>query len=105
MDAQNLRPVRLVEGAEDHGVVVVRKAKMGRFGTGLLQLFRIDPMLTVRLDALGSEVWRLMDGRTAGEIAAELAARHPDMDNVPERLGQYLATLVGQGMVRLDQQD
>lgn len=103
IDIQDQVPVRLVDVADEDGLVVLRKPKMGRFGTGLLRLFRIDPLLTLRLDDLGSDVWRLLDGRTAGAVLAALQEQHPDEDDLPERLGRHLGTLVGHGLVRLDQ--
>ncbi|MGB1585532.1 MAG: PqqD family protein [Thermoplasmatota archaeon] len=103
MDIAQQRPIRLVEGTEEGGLVVLRKQKMGRFGTGLLRLFRIDPEMTIRLDAVGSDVWRLMDGRTCAEMLDTLQERHPDATDLPARLGRYVGALVGYELVSIQQ--
>ncbi len=88
--------------AED-GRVTLRRRKFGRVGTGVLKTFRVPPDLTVHLDAVGSEAWRLMDGRrTVGEVLQGLQVRFPDEENLGERLGKYLGTLVSNGLVRLE---
>lgn len=84
------------------GLVHVERRKFGAAGSRLLGLFGVKPTLTVHLDALGSEVWKLLDGRrTVGEVLEALRAGHPDEDGLPERLGVFLGRAVSNGLVRL----
>ena len=101
-DAADRIPVRLVEGRVDQaGRVVLTRRKLGRLGTAMLRLFRIPPTIRVRLDRLGSEVWHLLDGRTAGEILAALQEGHPDEEDLGPRLGHYLSVLASNRFIRL----
>lgn len=84
------------------GRVAIRKDKFGPAASRLLQAFRVPPTLTVHLDTLGSDAWRLMDGRSVADILAELRRSHPREDDLPRRLGKYLSTLVSNDLVRLE---
>lgn len=85
------------------GRIAITKRKFGAATAKLLGLFKVPPTMTLKLDALGSEAWKLMDGsRTIGQVAEALVAAHPDEKDVPARLGQYLSTLVSNELVRLD---
>ncbi len=85
------------------GRVAITKRKFGAAASKLLAAFKVPPTLTLKLDGLGSEAWKLMDGkRTVGDVASALLAAHPDESDVPARLGQYLSTLVSNDLVRLD---
>jgi hypothetical protein len=79
---------------DDNGRVVIRKRKFGRFGTAFLRMFRIKTELTLKLDTVGSEVWRQLDGRTAGEVLVSLQKMLPKEEGLPARLGRYLSTLI-----------
>ncbi len=85
------------------GRIAIKKRKFGAAATKVLAVFKVPSTLTLKLDGLGSEAWKLMDGsRTIGEVAEALVEAHPDEENVPARLGQYLSTLVSNDLVRLD---
>ncbi len=85
------------------GRIAIEKRKFGAAASKLLSAFKVPPTLTLKLDSLGSEAWKLMDGqRTVGQVAEALMAAHPDQEDVPARLGQYLSTLVSNDLVRLD---
>ncbi len=87
--------------AED-GRVQVQKSKFGPAGSRLLKAFRVPPVLTVKLDALGSELWTLMDGkRTVADLLAALHETHPDEADLPARLGKFLSTMVSNDLVQL----
>lgn len=86
---------------DDEGRVAVTRRKFGPVGSALLRLVRIRPTLTVHLDPLGSEVWRLLDGkRTVAEVLAELQSEFPDEPDLADRLGQYLSSLASHRLVR-----
>ena len=82
-------------------LVAVEKRKFGTAASKLLGAFKIPPTITIKLDAIGSDVWRLLDGRTVGEILQELQRRYPDEDDLPARLGQYLSTMVSNELIAL----
>lgn len=86
---------------DPEGRVVVRRRKFGPVGSAVLRLVRIQPTLTVRLDAMGSEVWRLLDGtRTVAAVLAELQSEFPGEPDLADRLGQYLSSLAGNRLIR-----
>ena len=93
---------RDVDWREEGGRVVVRRRKYGACGSAVLRLFRIDPVLTVRFDDLGSEAWLLLDGRTAGEVLEALRTTRPDEPQLPQRLGRYLSLLTSNGLIDID---
>jgi hypothetical protein len=84
------------------GRVHLRRRKFGPVGTAVLRAFRIRPDLTVQLDAIGSEVWQLLDGRTVAAVLQALQERHPDEEDLPERLGHYLSVLASNRFIRLE---
>lgn len=93
--------VEVRSGADGH--IALRRRKMGPVRSWILRLFRVDPFLTLHLDALGSEVWGLLDGhRSAREVLGVLVQRHPDEPDLAPRLGTYLSTLVRNRLIRLD---
>jgi hypothetical protein len=61
----------------------------------------------IRLDELGSSIWRRLDGRaTLGEIAD--AARHefPDQQGaISERVAEFIGALRALGLVSFDRPD
>jgi hypothetical protein len=96
---------RSVEWEEDAGrvVLLVPRFGAGRLGRLLARLVRRGP-LRVRLDSLGSDVWKQLDGRpTVGELAGSLAKRHPDEDpgDLQARTSGFLIQLQRGGCVRL----
>ena len=100
VSAQHVRRLD-VSWHEQGDRVVITRPKFGRFGTALLRLFRVRPELTLRLDPLGSAVWRLLDGRTVGQVLAELERTHGDEPDLPQRLGRYLGTLASNRLISL----
>jgi len=85
------------EAAAD-GRVVVRIPKFrGRLGRWLVPRLR-RPYFNIRLDALGSVVWRLCDGRTpvsvmAAELTRELGAEAGEPDALLARIAAFLRQL------------
>lgn len=91
-----------VATTEASGLVTVRRRRFGAVRAALARPFGVPPEFTVRLDALGSEAWRLLDGqRTIGEVRAELARRRPEEKDLAARLGKFLSAMVSHRLVRL----
>lgn len=85
------------------GRVAIKKDKFSGVAAGMLKAFKVPPTLSVKLDPVGSDAWRLMDGsRTVGQVLQELRRRHPDEEDLPRRLSEYLSTMVSNGLVELD---
>ncbi len=104
VDASNRVPLRQGQWTRDaDGRVEVHRQKFGRFGTFLLRMVRIKPHVTLRLDAVGSAAWELMDGeRTVEDILPLLEAQFPEEGRLDERLAVYLSRLVRSGVVALN---
>lgn len=92
-----------VEWREElNGRVTVVRERYGPVRRRVLGVFGIPPTLTVHLDPLGSEAWRLIDGkRTAGDIRAQLQAKFPAETDLAQRLGKFLGAMVSRGFVLL----
>lgn len=86
----------------DEGVVIITKQRGGRISRGLLRMLGMKTTMEVRLDAVGSAVWRALDGRTAQEILGELEDAFPNESQLNERMGRYLGALVGHGLVTVE---
>lgn len=56
--------------------------------------------LYIRLDANGSAVWQLIDGRrTVGEISDSLADHFADKADYPLLVAEFIRTLLTQGLI------
>lgn len=90
-----------VEWDEVDGRIKLRRPKFGSFGTRVLRLFRINPILTLKLDAIGTAAWHLMDGRTVNAVLDALEDQFPQEGRLAERFGLYVQRLVSMGAVQL----
>lgn len=91
-----------VEWREADGRVTVVRVRYGPVRRRVLRVFGLPPTLTVHLDPLGSEAWRLIDGqRTAAAIKAELQVKFPGEADLAQRLGKFLGAMVSRGFVHL----
>jgi hypothetical protein len=85
------------------GRIAIQKTKFRGAAAKLLGAFKVPPTLTIKLDSVGSDVWRALDGKqNVGQVLAMLRAKHGDEPDLPERLGQYLSTMVSNGLIQLD---
>jgi hypothetical protein len=85
-----------------HGHVVLRRRRYGSVRAALAKPFGVPPEFTIRLDALGSEAWGLLDGkRTVGEVHAELVRRRPGEADLAARLGKFLGAMASHKMIDL----
>ena len=86
----------------EEGRIVLVKRRFGPFRRRIVRLFGAQPDLTVRLDALGTSVWGLIDGkRTVGEIHKQLGAQFPDQQDLGPRLGKFMGSMVSRDLVKL----
>lgn len=85
-----------------HGRITLRRRRFGALRGRVVGWFGASPDFTIRLDALGTAAWRLMDGRrTVAEVRAQLVVEFPGEPDVSARLGKFLGVLVSHEMVRL----
>jgi PTH1 family peptidyl-tRNA hydrolase len=101
------RPRRLAEWVEVDGNVVIECLRpSGRGLRNVPEWFRwwMGPQ-RIRLDAIGSAIWRHLDGRTTlGMIVEELAeTMEDDGEHLANRIDLFVRTLVGQGLLRIDE--
>lgn len=97
------RPTRRLEWSEDAGgrVEVLRpKFGTGRVGRWISRRLA-NPYLAVRLDDVGSFVWKRCDGRhTVEEIVRALADRDPSPPpDLARRLAVFLDRMRARGMI------
>lgn len=98
-------PVRCAQWSERDGRVVLERPRPVTSGLrGLrdrLSYWMATPR--IRLDELGSQVWRRIDGvATVSHIANELRSGLPDNgEQIEERLVLFLRMLANQGAVEL----
>ncbi|MEA3203498.1 MAG: hypothetical protein QOI63_1173 [Thermoplasmata archaeon] len=91
-----------VEARQEEGRTVLVRRRFGPARRRMLRLFKVEPDLTVRLDALGTAVWALIDGRrTVAQIKVELDARFPGEADLAPRLGKFLGAMVSRELVLL----
>ena len=79
---------------EQHCVVLrprLGEGWLGRWMAGCLS----DPYYRIRLDTIGSFVWRACDGETSLSVIAERMRRHfgDSIEPVEERLGRFVQTM------------
>lgn len=77
-----------------------------RFRSKFMQKYFVQgnksPVIRVRLEAHGTAVWNLIDGRrTVGEIADALAAHFNCEENYEYRVAVYFSWLRKQGFVKI----
>ena len=98
-------PHRLAEWrvGEDGRVVVERPRPATRGLRGLRD--RFEWFMTyprIRLDGIGSEVWKAIDGvSTLAALAQDLSAKQPDLADADERVALFAAALQRQGLIEL----
>jgi len=89
----DLTPVRLHEHEEESGkvVIIVKKFKNIRFSR--FALGRHSPVIRIRLDEIGSEVWKAMDG--VSDVATLLSHLNTKWHYIPEKKSDLEKRLAG----------
>ncbi len=91
-------PKRLLEWETEQGsgrIVVFRPKYFSEFAKKIMSPFLKKDYFSVKLDELGSSVWRLCDGKhSVDEIGKELASQFgPEIEPIYERLSTFLIQL------------
>ncbi len=92
----DLTPKRLVEWTEENDVVVLQRPQLPKpWRTPFKWFSAVQAPKRLRLDDIGTSIWKALDGRrTVGEVAGlletEFGAR---VDPVEERLATMIRTL------------
>ena len=90
----DLTPMRLHEYEEEETgkvVILVRKFKNARFSH--FALGRHSPVIRIRLDEIGSEVWKAMDG--VSNVATLLDHLNTRWNDIPEKTNGLEKRLAG----------
>lgn len=99
----NARPRRRLDWQElDGGRCVVLRPKFGEGRIGRWLADRLgDPCYRIRLDAVGTFIWKACDGATSlTEIADRLRAEFGEsVAPVDERLARFVQSMVRSGMI------
>lgn len=98
-------PLRQLEWEEqEDGRIAVLRPKFGvnRFGRWLSPRVAKNPHVKMKLDDLGTSVWRLSDGNlTVREIGTALREQSgKELEDLNERLPRFLFTMEKIGLIR-----
>ena len=108
MSGEDVRPRRLLEWREEDGRCVLLRPRFGasRPGRWLARLAG-DPHYRIRLDEVGTLVWKACDGRTSlAEIARAMRSAFGDrVEPADERLARFVRGMLKGGMIALDEAD
>ena len=100
-----VRPRRLLDWREESGRCVLLRPRLGtgRFGRKIARCLG-DPYYRIRLDEVGTVVWKACDGHTSlADIAMRM--RHcfgERVEPVDERLGQFVRKMLKGRMLTVD---
>lgn len=83
------------------GRVTLRRRRFGALRGAVGKLAGVSPEFVVHLDVLGAQAWQLLDGRTIGEVHAELVRRLPNEKELAARLGKFLSAMASHKMIEL----
>ncbi len=105
LDFAGVRPRRMLDWREEDGRCVLLRPS---FGTNRLvrRLARLvgDPHYRIRLDEIGSLIWKACDGRTSlADIVPRLRERFGDrIEPADQRLARFLQQMLKGKMLTLD---
>jgi hypothetical protein len=99
---KSAKPMRQAAWTEDNHKVHVQIPKFkSRFGKGLCHLLRRPIYVSIRLDELGSFVWKKCDGATTLEAIFDDLQNNFDEENLEERLTLFVYQLLEQQLISL----
>jgi hypothetical protein len=102
------RPRRLLEWREEDGRCVLLRPRFGTSRPGRwLAALAGDPHYRIRLDEVGTLVWRSCDGRTSlAEIARAMRVAFGDRaEPAEERLGRFVRRMLKGRMIAVEEPD
>lgn len=103
LDYLLLQPLQVAEQEIDaNGIVTILFPKfLNSFAKKYFNPLLKSPCVRVKLDALGSATWLMMDGKkNVREIAVELAKKFDDsQDSFEERVSKFVSLLYAQKMI------
>jgi hypothetical protein len=98
----DIAPVRTAAWREVDGRVVIERPRPPRFLRAPFEwIAQTLASKRIRLDEIGSFVWKCLDGRsTVAEIAEKLRGRYgSDVEPAEERVGQMIRLLRSEGLI------
>ena len=105
LDFAGVRPRRLLEWREEDGHCVLLRPRLGttrvaRWMAGLGG----DPHYRIRLDEVGTLVWKACDGRTSlADIVGRMRERFGDrVEPADQRLSRFMRTMLKGRMLAVD---
>ena len=108
MTSLEARPRRLLDWREEDGRCVLLRPRLGtsRLGRWLAGLAG-DPHYRIRLDEVGTLVWKSCDGRTSlAEIARSMRSRFGDrVEPADERLARFVRRMLKGRMIAVEEPD
>ena len=108
MISADVRPRRLLEWREEDGRCVLLRPRFGtsRPGRWLAGLAG-DPCYRIRLDDVGTHVWKSCDGRTSlAEIARSMRSAFGErIEPADERLARFVRRMLKGRMIALEEAD
>lgn len=99
----NLIPVRMVEefSKEEEKITLLIPKFKSEWARKWLIPPRRSKYFRIHLDAMGSKVWELIDGkRNTGEICSIMGAGTPDDEQLPLRITKFMTDLYKSRFVR-----
>jgi hypothetical protein len=108
MSFEGVRPRRLLEWREEDGHCVLLRPRLGRNRLGRwLAGLAGDPYYRIRLDEVGTLVWKACDGRTSlAEIAQAMrSAFGARIEPVDERLARFVRRMLKGRMLAVEEPD
>ena len=106
-DIMECIPSRLCEHEIHQGtkrIIVLRPKFTSKVGKRILEPFLKNKNFKVKLDDLGTAVWKNMDGKTTVKNMGEILAAEfgPKIEPIYERLGKFLIRMHKEKFIRLD---
>ena len=106
-DIMECVPSRLCEHETDLStdrIIVLRPKYTSKLGRSVFEPFLKNKNFKVKLDDLGTAVWKNMDGKNTVKNLGEILAAEfgPEIEPIYERLGKFIIQMHKEKFIRLD---